>query len=296
MLDWAICPPAPTMSPRSSIWALLAGVLLAPGLLVAGGRARQDDLVLDQMRSYFALCDHDGEGWISFREARDGLRLDRAGFAEFDADRDGRIDLDEFAARYSEFSALIGRLPRPRPAQTRPVDLPREPEQILAAYDDDRDGALSEAELQVLLDDYGRSEIPVALALEKLDQDGEEGLRAGELELLARMLATLHVAASGTGAATPTPTSILDLFGRAVERPHALDGPPLPPLIVGPVPVFRRLDLDDDGGIELDDLHRLLSPLQLSVSLSAIHATLDLDQDGRIDPDELDRALGARFP
>ena len=149
-------------------------------------------------------------------------------------------------------------------------------------------------ELETLLYDYGRSEIPAPRAFERLDEDADGGLREGELELLSRLRATLHAAGPAEPSTEPPPTSLDELFGEAVPRPGELDRAPQPPLIVGPVSIFRRLDLDDDGGIEVDDLRGLLSPLQMTPRLPAIHATIDLDEDGRIDPDELALALGAR--
>jgi Ca2+-binding EF-hand superfamily protein len=271
---------------------LAAGALLAPLALL--GAAPQDPPVIsaEELRAYFATCDRDSNGWISFREARDSLGLDRQAYAEINTDGDGRIVLEEFSAGYAKLAERIGVLPRPKPARPQTVDLPRDPLQILTAYDSGGDSALSEEELAILLFDYGRSEIPVQLALEKLDEDGDGGLRGGELELLARLLSTLYVAGPDARTLAPAPTSIVGLFGRPILRPGGLDQSPQPPLIVGPVPLFRRLDLDDDGGIEDSDLRELLSPLQLSVSLPAIQATLDLDESGEIDADELQRVLG----
>lgn len=275
------------MTPR-----LFSLALLAPLFSVGGSPQDPPVLAAEELRAHFATCDRDSNGWIAFREARESLGLDRAAYAEFDADRDGRIVLEEFAAGAARIVDRIGLLPRPRPPRPQSVDLPRDPLQILTAYDSGGDSALSEEELAILLFDYGRSEIPAKLALEKLDEDGDGGLRGGELELLARLLATLYVAGPNARSAAPPPSSIAELFGRPIERPGSLDQAPQAPLIVGPVPLFRRLDLDDDGGVEVGDLRELLSPLQISVSLPAIQATLDVDESGEIDADELARALG----
>jgi len=266
-------------------------LLLVP---LAVGAAVQDAPSREEVRSYFLICDRDGNGWISYREARDSLGLDRDDFATFDTDRDGRVTLQEFRARYAAIADKVGLLPRPRAARAQVIDLPRAPQQILTAYDTGGDGAVDEGELETLLYDYGRGEIAADLALTKLDQNGDSCLRDGELELLSRLLATLHVAGSAGTTREAPPTTVSELFGQAVERPGGLDRAPQPPMIVGPVPVFRRLDFDDDGGIEIGDLRELLSPLQLDVSLAAIHATLDRDEDGRLDVDEIEIALGAR--
>ena len=271
---------------------LSACAWIAPLLWVGGSPQDPPALAAEELRAHFATCDRDGNGWIAFREAKDSLGLDREAYAEFDTDRDGRIVLEEFSAGSARIADRIGLLPRPRPARPQGIDLPRDPLQILTAYDSGGDSALSEEELAILLFEYGRSEIPAQLALEKLDEDEDGGLRGGELELLARLLATLYVAGPNARTTAPAPTSIAGLFGRPIARPGGLDQAPQAPLIVGPVPLFRRLDLDDDGGIELGDLRGLLSPLQVSVSLPAIQATLDLDESGEIDADELERALG----
>jgi Ca2+-binding EF-hand superfamily protein len=273
---------------------LLALLALPPLLTLDGAPAAQDDGVTEEVRSYFVICDRDGNGWISYREARDSLSLDRDEFAAFDSDGDGRVDLREFRTRFAEIADRVGLLPKPRAVRPRPVDLPREPEQILTAYDLDSDEGIEERELARMLDDYGRSEIAAAVAMEKLDEDADGVLRTRELELLSRLLATLYVAGPDGPESLPAPKSVVELFGRVVPRPGGIHSTPQPPLIVGPVPIFRRLDLDDDGGIEVEDLRGLLSPLQLPISLSAIQATLDTDEDGRVDPDELDAALGAR--
>ena len=66
---------------------------------------------------------------------------------------------------------------------------------------------------------------------------------------------------------------------------------PYPPLITGPVPHFRRLDLDNDGAISIDDLANLMRPMQMRLRLPALINTLDLDGDGVLNEEEFERAL-----
>ena len=65
----------------------------------------------------------------------------------------------------------------------------------------------------------------------------------------------------------------------------------MPPQIDGPVGSFRRLDLDGDGMISLEDLRRLQSPLALPVRAAAVLAALDSDGDGELSPREFSAAL-----
>jgi Ca2+-binding EF-hand superfamily protein len=67
---------------------------------------------------------------------------------------------------------------------------------------------------------------------------------------------------------------------------------PLPPRIPGPVTHFRRLDVRDDGTIDVDDLRELLAPARLDVRSSTVLAALDRDGDGRLSEVEFDAALG----
>ena len=63
-------------------------------------------------------------------------------------------------------------------------------------------------------------------------------------------------------------------------------------MIVGPVSPFRRLDLDNDGLITLEELERLRRPQTLTVRVAAVLAALDENEDGALSRDELIRAMG----
>ena len=65
-------------------------------------------------------------------------------------------------------------------------------------------------------------------------------------------------------------------------------------MIPGPVPSFRRLDLDNDGKITAEDLLALQRPMQLPVRYAAVLATLDTNGDGGIDATEFAASMGQR--
>jgi Ca2+-binding EF-hand superfamily protein len=275
------------MLTRLLLPALFAATLAAPS---------QDSVDRELLGTYFATCDTDGNGWLSFRECRDTLALDRAAFASFDNDVDYRVSREEFELNYAEVTRRVGTLQVPVPVTESKPDLPRGPKQLLAAFDRNDDGALQTSEVMQLLEEYGLEKVPVETAMGNLDDNGDNALSGVELERASRLLESLYSAGILDGAGMPSYESIDQLFGHTVERPAAIDASRQPPLIVGPVLPFRRLDLDGDGGIEIDDLYRLLTPVTPSFSIGAIHAGLDLDEDGRIDRSELARSLGLSEP
>ncbi len=274
---------------RCSSWLFACAFLPLPG----GVRSQAfQDANPEILRSYFAACDQDGNGWISFRESHDSLELDRVGYARLDTDRDGRVVLEEFSVHLAQLADRVGSLPLPRVAQDQARDVPRKPTLILAAYDRGGDGALEEAELSKLLEDYRRARPGALILLDRLDQDGDRRLRGSEIELLARLLASLHVIDAEDSRPASPPRSVDELFGAVIPRSKGLDALPEPALIVGPVSHFRRLDLDGDGGIELRDLLELMRPRSAAISLAALFAALDGNEDGLVDQGELSRALG----
>jgi len=46
--------------------------------------------------AYFEIADYDGDGWISFREARSSLEIDRQRYLVYDANQDGQVTLPEY--------------------------------------------------------------------------------------------------------------------------------------------------------------------------------------------------------
>ena len=261
-----------------------------------GSRAAQLEYVdRTQLEEWFSLADYNGTSWISFREARAALELERERFAFYDSDRDGRLRVDEFERYYADSMRLGGAFmpPKPPPGPLRPPQ--RTPEQLRNAYDNDLDGAISLFELGRMLIDYGRVELDAGDVLRLMDADRNEVIGVDELTALSGILHPVvppsDVVSGEAGLAAEGPKTILDLFGAVELRGTEIGGTPYPPRIVGPVPIFRRLDLDQDGFITTIDLSELLRPIQIGFRPHAVLGTLDLDGDGRLSPAEFERAM-----
>lgn len=316
------------MSPSTSLAVALALVALAPASAQRGGRGGgatpppppeqpapgsertrpsggetsaprtappREDLTPEQRAArYFEIADYDGDGILGFFEAQKSLGLDRAGFATYDADRDGLVTAAEFEQRYLAIlqrgGAFVPPVPKPesRKAPRRDVST------LLDVYDSTPDRALDARELRKALDDYGVTNPPWKLVLESLDRDASTKLESSELDAL---LPILMPPAPEAEKPVERVHSLPELFGKRVERERSDDAPPgvaIPPEIAGPVSMFRRLDLDDDGKIELADLTELQRPVQTHVRVNAVFASFDLDGDGAIRDDEFERAFRTR--
>lgn len=243
---------------------------------------------------YFETCDHDANGWLSYREMRISLGSDRAEYQLYDTDRDGRVRPDEFVARFRLIIQRLGgfRPPTPYAASTPPGR--RTPQELRNVYDADGSGTLDASELSALLEDYHLVTEDPAQVLAQLDDD-ESGVlemeREGEAVALAQWLE------GATGNKTwdrpeVLATTIDELFGEVTERKRNLGTSLLAPQIIGPVTHFRRLDLDADGRISTDDLAALLAPARIAVQLSTVIASLDRDGDGLLSEAEFNAALG----
>jgi Ca2+-binding EF-hand superfamily protein len=242
----------------------------------------------------FATCDHDGNGWISFRESRESLHFDRGKYQYHDSDRDGRLWPAEYRAYFLDTLGRSGSVAPPIPAAGAMRPPERTPEQLRSAYDLTSDGRLDLQEITQLLLDYQRTDMSPDQALVALDRNSSGHLEIDEIPGLLGILGPQGTGIAGeTGAAEgPVPTTVLELFGGAQARVLGPGSAPHPDQIIGPVPPFYRLDVDRDGRISAMDLERLQRPLQLPVRLRAVLATLDLDGDGTLSRDEFRRALG----
>lgn len=246
--------------------------------------APQVDLTpAERAAQYFAIADYDANGWITFTEAQKSLGIDRAAFAVYDLDKDGRIDSVEFQTRYEGVLARGGAFSPPvkKPEVRKPAR--REAAELLEAYDQSPDGAIDARELKRALEDYSVKSPPADELLATLDRDATHKLELVELEALADVLSPKPKEEE----AKPKAKSVNELFGQSVAREQHEAATQMPPHVVGPVPTFRRLDLDDDGKIEIDDLIELQRPIQLHVRVNAVFATLDRDGDGALSPEEL---------
>jgi Ca2+-binding EF-hand superfamily protein len=261
-----------------------AGANAALCLLALGPPAAAQSVIYPseaaREQDYFERCDHDSSGWIAYREAAHSLLITRAEFPIYDLDRDGRISREEFGERYRKVVDQTGAFPEPLlGGPTKAIS--RDPEQLLRAFDQNADRSIGDFELSKLLGDYARSTLSVDVLLAELDRDGDKKLQGAELSGLARVLtAPLEPAQPPPDS---RPTSLDELFGEVIPREQRPGSPQQPPRIPGPVTHFRRLDLDDDGVISLDDLQRLQSPLQVSARVNAALASLDVNGDEVVD-------------
>ena len=242
-----------------------------------------------EQRSWFAVADADETEWISFREARASMRFDAARFCEYDLDNDGRMTFEEFKAFIRNERRLGREVTEPlvaKPGGPPPV---RDAEQLRAAYDTDLDGFLSRIEIDLMLRDYSRDQrgIEPAMIIQRLDLDGNGKLGSRELPRLATFLAPL-----GEDAALPQrpdASTVDDLFGTPIEM-----GETNVPRLIGPVFPFRRLDVDNDGFITIDDLQRLQGRSFSVLSLESVLSTLDINADGRLSEAEFLASMTSR--
>jgi Ca2+-binding EF-hand superfamily protein len=221
---------------------------------------------------YFEVCDYDGDGFLSFNEAQASMSLDREGFEVYDVDRDGLISLAEFKARYRSITDAGGVLPIPVPKTKGKKPARKTPEELLELYDKDDDKALDAKEIKAALDDFHVTDLDPEVALEKLDRDGSKKLELDELEEFANILSPKAGSKNAKHA-----KSIEELFGKKIPRDMRPDSTPMPPRIAGPINPFRRLDIDGNGFITIEDLAELQRPLQLPVRINAVIATLGRD-------------------
>ncbi|MEO0661709.1 MAG: hypothetical protein AAFZ87_09245, partial [Planctomycetota bacterium] len=224
-----------------------------------------------ERRRWFQIADADGTGWLSYREARGALSFDGPRFRVFDQDHDGRFSFEEYT-EFLQRELAGGRQPsvplRPDLERRQP---PRNAEQLRMAYDFDLDGHIGRVEMERILLDYrdNRRNVTASTMIEQYDLSGDALLGLAELGRLANYLMPLSVETRASYNAPPNARTPEELFGVTVDR-----GDGAPPRIDGPVPLFRRLDLDSDGAIEVSDLQGLEPRAFSASSLGSILRSL----------------------
>jgi Ca2+-binding EF-hand superfamily protein len=247
----------------------------------AQGRRGTGSTELGRGDRYFAICDYDADGWVSYAEANASLGIDRATFRTYDEDRDGRIIPSEFRRRYEEILANGGAFLPPRAKADARAAIPERADQALELYDKNRDGGLDPDELEILLVSVGSARLEAETAIEQFDRDLTRMLESPEIEDL---LTLLRPSESAKG--RPKPKTIDELFGKLIPRVIQPGSTAQPVRILAPARTIRRLDVDGDGQISLEDLAELQRPLVLPVRARAVLAALDTDGDGQIDEGE----------
>lgn len=259
----------------------LASLAILAASLAAQDKRGEPSKELTRVQRYYAICDYDANGFITYSEANASLGINRDGWKAYDEDNDGRIIEKEFSRRYEEILAMGGTFAPPKPKADAREAIPEKAEDALASYDKNRDGGLDIGEIDLLLVEVGALRMEAETSIDQFDRDLTSKLEIPELEDLLALLRPASAASKG-----PRPKSIDELFGKLVPRTIQEGSTPQPVRITPPVLTFRRLDIDADGMISLEDLAELQRPLVLPVRARAVFAALDANGDGDLDEAE----------
>jgi hypothetical protein len=177
------------------------GLFVALGLSLSVAQAAQDGrgrgrgpskATPTQKELFFKICDHDGNKWISFREANYSLRMDRTKFGSIDTDSDARISEAEFNSHYTKTTETSGSFKQPlvmpgssstattssAPIKATPVVKPKSFKELFGAKE-------TQEELPNTVPLPPRIEGPVA-AFTRLDLNGDGKITLDDLDGLAR--------------------------------------------------------------------------------------------------------------
>ena len=251
---------------------------------------------------YFQLCDHDENNWISFRESAYSLRHSRQEFATYDTDRDGRIQREEFAARYSLVIDNQGDFAPPKAriedyfsagnavsgalgSEFEPTDESR----VLDRFDLNGSAAIELGELPPLIEFWRLSvHITPPQVLEAIDEDLSSALELAEMSALIDVLKIAQKKFNGAV------LSLDELSGLSPEidlQPEERSSIASIDRSKAPTVHFDRLDQNGDRFIDTEDLRLLQSPMQLSVRTNAVIAAIDADGDGKVSEAEFAAAF-----
>jgi Ca2+-binding EF-hand superfamily protein len=271
-----------------ALFAVLIGIQGRPAAKTerAQGKGDKPSTELTRVQKYFATCDYDASGYLTFSEANASLGIDRDGWKAYDEDNDGRISEKEFSRRYEAILATGGAFNPPTPKADARASIPERAEDALASYDKNRDKGLDMGEIDFLLVEIGAIRMEAETSIDQFDRDLTRKLEVPELEDLLALLRPDKAKSKG-----PRPRSLNELFGKLVPRTLQEGSTPQPVRITPPVLTFRRLDIDADGGISLEDLSELQRPLVLPVRAGAVLAALDANGDGTVDETEFRAAM-----
>ncbi len=216
-------------------------------------------------RDLFRACDEDSDDRLDLFEVVDAFEAvrtagDHAGFARFDADRDGFVSWPEFDMRFRSSLASTGGF---RVRTVRSFTMPDTPpqketplRQFLRTFDADGDGSLSPTEIQTLLVGSG---LPAALSatLMASDLDGSGSIDEAELAPWFQALPLAALGVSSAPSPLPQPWSGGDedkngvIDARELQTVlRALD----PGLLRWSAELFARLDADTDGNLTTKEL------------------------------------------
>lgn len=250
------------------------------------GQQQRPEDPLAEAKRYFAICDYDQKGWISFEEASQALLVSRDEFFNYDVDKDGAIRLEEFVARHGTIVATQGLFQPPIPAPNRRPELPAPTRVWFERFDADASGGWDPAELALAFDEVGLASAIDETLWARFDADASGVLESYEIDPVLGFTAGARLALGTTA------KSLRELFGAPVPTPPGPGVVAAPTRVVGPLPVFDRLDVDGDGVCSLADLTALEFPAALPIRPQTLIAALDGNGDGVLSTTELRAAFG----